>query len=119
MKINYILFFLSYFIFFNNAMATDTLDCNSNTYHISVNVGSNDYFSKIVLFDKRTTPQVQVVYINKEELDKAELIWDSETLNFEGKNVSGIKVFFMCVNTKQSNLIVDNLKEKVICDWNK
>ena len=98
----------------NSSFASDTLDCNSQSYHVSVSVGSDNYFSEIYVYSKKTTNKIT---LKKEILFDASLNWETKSICLSTGTQNEFGTFNMCANKKCGLIIIDGIQEKIECDW--
>ncbi len=100
-----------FLVFFTScSLATDTLDCNSESHHMSVVSGTNDFFSEVMHTLKISNVRN---ILEKDKLSKAELNWNEKILLIDNKKL------LVYVNSNHSYIIYNGVKEELVCDWQK
>jgi len=98
----------------NSAFASDTLDCNSKSFHVSISVGYENYFSEIYVYNKKTAKRI---ILKKEMLNEAKLNWSAKSICLSSGTKNEFGLLDMCATGKCGFIIRDEIQEKIECDW--
>ncbi|WP_303908951.1 hypothetical protein [Thiohalomonas denitrificans] len=98
-----------------NALATDEIVCGSESFMVSLAVGTDGYVTSMILSDRSGDHFSDVLSITNFSDDSRHVNLAKQSVDIEAL-VDG-KEFRICLDNNNGFIQIDSYKEKMSCDW--